>query len=215
MYSRCSHCNAWQSVTVAQLRLGRGLLVCSSCAEHFDALASLCDEAEANIEIFDSALDGLLSMSRAKTSGGVWKTALVLGFSILFLQIWYFEGKKLLTQPNLRGFLSEVCDHFHCQLPLYKNPASCIVLQSDLHSGSDGGMRLSAAIINKSPWPQAYPALKMILLDLNGQALAQRVFSPYEYAHADVLPVDEAEEISMTIVPPGGVKIGGYTIALL
>jgi hypothetical protein len=202
-------------VTAAQLRLGRGLLVCANCAEYFDALASLSDEAEAKVEIIDSALDGLLPVSGTKTSGGIWKTALVLSFLILLLQMWYFEGHKLLTQPNLRSFLIAVCDQLHCQLPPYSNPETCVVVQSDLLSRSDDSMRLSAAIINKSAWPQAHPALNLILLDLNGHAVAQRVFSPHEYAHADVLAVDEVEEISMTIVPPGGVKIGGYTIALL
>ncbi len=215
MYSCCSHCNTWQLVTAAQLRLGRGLLVCSNCAEYFDALVSLSDEAEAEVEIFNSAFEGLLPVSGAKTSGGVWKTAFVLSFSILLLQIWCFEDHKLLTQPNLRRFLISVCDHLHCQLPPYKNLEDCVVLQSDLRSLSNDSMRLSAAIINKSAWPQAHPALNLILLDLNGHAVAQRVFLPHDYAHADVLPVDEAEEISMTIVPPGGVKIGGYTIALL
>jgi predicted Zn finger-like uncharacterized protein len=215
MHSRCSHCNSWQLVTAAQLRLGRGLLVCSTCAEYFDALVSLSDEAEGEVEIVESGLDGLLSESGAKSFGGIWKTTLVLGFLILLLQIWYFESPKLLIQPNLRSFLVAVCEHLHCQVPHYKNPASCMVLQSDLSNGSDGGLRFSAAIINKSAWPQPYPALNLILLDLNGHPIAQRVFSPHEYAHAGALPIDEAEEISMIIVPPGGVKIGGYTIALL
>ena len=90
-----------------------------------------------------------------------------------------------------------------------------MVLQSELTNSSDDSIKLSAAIVNKSALPQAFPELNLILLDLNGHAVAQRVFSSHEYAHTDVLPVEEVGEISMTIVPPSGVKIGGYTIALL
>ena len=202
-------------MTVAQLRLGRGLLVCANCAEYFDALAALSEEIEDELKLIDKALDVSLPLSGAKASGAVWPAALLLGLAMLMLQIGYFEGHKLLLQQQLRTLASSVCDYLHCQLPPYKNLESCIVLQSALDNNADDSLRLSAAIINTAAWSQTFPAINLILEDLNGHAVAQRVFSPQEYAHAEALPVNEAEEISMSIVPPVGVKIGGYTIALL
>lgn len=49
------------------------------------------------------------------------------------------------------------------------------------HPARKDALRLSATLVNKASRPQPYPGLEVILLDLDGQALASRQFTPSEY----------------------------------
>jgi predicted Zn finger-like uncharacterized protein len=215
MFSQCTHCKTWQAVTAAQLRHGRGLLVCSNCAEYFDALATISEVIEAEPDKSVESFEDSLPLSLTKSPKAVWSYALLLNLVVLFGQIGYFEGQKFLLQPQVRSVLLSVCSFLHCDIPPFKDLQNCLVLQSDLRDEADNRLRVSVALINKAALPQSFPAINLILKDLNGNAVAQRVFLPHEYQHAASLQVDEVEEISLSVVPPVGVKIGGYSIALL
>ena len=49
------------------------------------------------------------------------------------------------------------------------------------HPTQTDALRLSATIVNRASQSQAYPELEVILLDVNGQTLARRLFKPSEY----------------------------------
>lgn len=215
MYSRCSHCQAQQQVTAEQLRRSRGLLNCSACGKRFDALASLSEQLDAQLQA-ENTVDFLPDLATRKPATGVWGIACALMGVAFIAQIIYFEGNALNRQPQLRVGLQAICDRLNCRLPVYKNIDEWSVSHSDFRKLSDKNYILSAAITNQAAFPQAYPGLKLVLLNFSGQAIAERVFSGHHYASAAVLPANETAEINLSVVaPPGLAQIGGYTLSLL
>ncbi|MGZ4959720.1 MAG: zinc-ribbon and DUF3426 domain-containing protein [Methylomonas sp.] len=215
MYSRCSHCQAQQQVTAEQLRRSRGLLSCSACGKRFDALASLSEQVDAQLQAENTA-DFLPDLTERKPASGVWVAASALMAVAFLAQIVYFEGDALNRQPQLHAGLQAVCERLKCRLPAYKNIDEWSVSHSDFRKLSDKNYILSAAITNQAVFPQAYPDLKLVLLNFSGQAIAQRVFSGQQYGSAAVLPANETAEIKLSVVaPPGLAQIGGYTFSLL
>ena len=216
MYSRCSHCQALHTVNVVQLRSGRGLLVCAACGQRFDALVSLSDQADDKFPDAAAADDLLPGVTLNKPKKGGWRLAAILSFLMLCAQILYFEGEVFLRQPDLRSGLELICNRLKCRLPAYRNLNEWAVSHGDLQAAADKHYVFSAAITNQAAFPQAYPDIKLILLDFNGQAVAERIFSGQEYSSDASLAANETAEISLSIVAPySGGKIGGYTLTLL
>ncbi len=215
MYSRCSHCQALQTISAEKLRSGRGLLICSNCGKPYDALLSLSDHAETEIALENTAdfVPGGLEKS-AET--GIWWLGSFLSVGVLIAQICYFEGDAIIRQPDLRAGLSAVCDLIKCQLPTYKNLDEWSVSESDLRSLSAGKYVFSAIITNQAAFSQACPDLKLVLQNFNGQAVAERIFSAQQYSAVSSLASNESAGISLTIVAPSeAARIGGYSFALL
>jgi predicted Zn finger-like uncharacterized protein len=215
MYSRCPHCQTQQTISAEQLRISRGLLTCSACGKRFDALASLSERADAEFQEVSDA--DLLSNPHGKRAHrAVWRIGALLSLLLLLAQVAYFKGDAISRQPLLRFGWQAICDHLGCRLPMYKNLDEWTVSHSDLRSLSDQNYVFSAAITNQAAFPQNCPDLKLVLLNLSGQAIAERIFSGRQYSTATSLAANETAEIKLTVVaPPGPAKIGGYTLALL
>lgn len=215
MFSRCPHCQTQQPVSAEQLRTSRGLLACSACDERFDALVSLSELADEEFKQENTA-EFLPNPPRKPTPKVFWKVGSALASLVLVVQILYFEGDNLVRQPRLRVGLLAICERLGCRLPEYKNLAEWAVSHSDFQTISDKRYVFSAAITNQAAFPQACPAIKLVLRDFAGEVVAERVFSGREYATVDLLAANETTEISLAIATPPGVgKIGGYTFTLL
>jgi len=215
MFSRCSHCHATQELNAEQLRTGRGLLQCSACGLRFDALPALSETRDE--ELTEPAASDFLPTSVGKTvSAGVWRFACLLSVLVLLVQFFYFEGGTLSRQPQLRAGLLFVCKRLGCQAPAYRNLDEWSVSHSDLRNISETAYVFSAALSNQASFPQVCPDLKLVLLNINGQAVAEGVFSGKQYATAALLGANETARVSLNIVAPAHLgKYGGYTLALL
>ena len=215
MYSRCLHCQAQQEISVEQLRNSRGLITCTSCGQRFDALASLSDRADAEFQE-EAEADFLPGLPGNESASTVWGRGSVLLGLVLFAQILYFEGGGLIRQPQIRIGLQAICERLSCRLPEYKNLDEWTISHGDLRAISDKSYIFSAAITNQAGFPQACPDLKLVLLNFNGQAVAERIFSGWQYSPVASLAANETSQISLTVVSPSELgKIGGYTFALL
>lgn len=215
MYSRCSHCQTQQTISTEQLRRSRGLLTCSACGKRFDALASLSDQADAELRE-EKAGDFLRDSTGKGLKTAVWRLGSVLAVLVLLGQVLYFEGGALIRRPLLRAGLQSICDRLACRLPPYKNLEEWTVSHGDLRLMPDKNYVFSAAITNQAAFPQACPDLKLVLLNFNGQAIAERIFTGRQYSAAASLATNETAEIRLTVIaPPEPAKIGGYTFALL
>lgn len=215
VYSRCSHCQSQLQVSAEQLRQSRGLLKCSNCGKRFDALTSLSEQAETvihernQVDIFEN------SGGRRPHFFGWGLGSALLGLTLL-AQLVYFEGDWLTRQPNLRAGWQAFCDKLHCRLPDYQIIAEWTLSHSDFRQVASRRYEFSAALTNQAEFSQRFPDLKLVLRDLRGQAVAERIFSGWQYTVTDTLPADETAEIRLTVVAPPGVdEIGGYSFALI
>jgi hypothetical protein len=102
-------------------------------------------------------------------------------------------------------------------LPAYQNPDE-LNLVGSLNPTPDHHYQLQAAISNQAAFTQAYPGVKLTLLDYNGKPFAARVFRPQEYlpvtSRASVIKPDETTEISLKIAAPKS-AIGGSSFELI
>lgn len=152
------------------------------------------------------------------SSAKIWRYALLAGIVLLSVQIYYFEHDRLVQNKTVRPVLEKVCQILFCQLPPYRNLSELTIVHGSFKPISENNYQLETVFTNHSPFPQAYPAIKLGLLKFNGDIIASRIFYPKDYLPENfeehLIPSNEMVEISLEIVPPE-TKIGGYTIDLL
>lgn len=217
MYTACPDCQKIHRLTLQQLRANRGMMRCTHCSVLFDALASISESAA--IGPAEQKLPGHLPWDAKKTPGNAyWGTGLLIGLTLLIAQIVYFEGHALSQNPTLRPHLEEICQFLNCGLPAYKNPEDFSVLHGSFAPLPNHNYAFRAIIVNQAVFPQAYPAIKLTLLDYNEKPFAHRIFQPQDYLSeamgATAMAPDATAEIRLTIAAPA-TKVGGYTFKLI
>lgn len=215
MFSRCSHCQVLQTISVEQLRDSRGLLACDACGKHFDALATLTEHQDEELPNRSTG-DFLSGAAHGKTyPKKTWIAGSFLGTTLLFTQLFLFNG-QLLQQPGIRSTLETLCRHLNCRLPYYKNLAEWSLSHSEFHAVAGNKYVLTAAITNQAAYTQACPDIKLVMLNFNGQAIAERIFTAQQYTTVASLPANETLQIKLAVMPPPEASAyGGYTLNLL
>lgn len=216
MFTRCTQCQTLHTLTLEQLRAGRGMLQCRHCAAQFDALTHLAETETLAGENTVAAPD--LPWDQNKRSEKVyWHVGASLCALLFVAQIVYFEGYGFTQKPAIRPVLAAWCEWLACRLPVYKNPDELNLIGSFTPT-PEHYYELRAALSNKAAFPQAYPNLKLILLNYNGDPFAVRIFQPQEYLpeplQATELKPDATTEISLKIAAPQA-AIGGSSFELL
>ena len=217
MYTQCPECQTIQSLTLEQLRAGRGMLRCSHCSAMFDALERISETKEINHS--ENLSSTRLPWDKVSMSGNAyWRTGLVIGLLLLIGQIVYFEGYAFTQNPAARPALAKLCQLINCQLPVYKNLDEFTLLHSSFTPLPDQNYVLGVVISNQANFSQTYPSIKLTLLDYSGNAFAHRVFQPRDYLPEDsvatVMDADAITEISLKIAAPK-TKVGGSTFDLI
>lgn len=110
-----------------------------------------------------------------------------LGGSLLALcllaQVGYAERAPLLNNTQIRSWLDRICNVLGCTLPLQHDPSRLELLSRDIrpHPSVPGALIISATLRNDADFPQAFPAVEIILSDLDENRVAMRRFLPREY----------------------------------
>jgi len=216
MFTRCTQCQAIHPLTLEQLRVGRGILQCRHCATQFDALTHISDTETLADE--HKAPDSGLPWDRSKRAGRIyWSAGAGLCFLSLIVQFIYFEGYGLTQKPGIRSVLTVLCDRIPCHLPAYKNPDELNLIGS-FSPTAEHYYKLHAAISNEAAFSQAYPNIRLTLLNYNGEPFAARIFQPQDYLpetlRATSLEPDATTEVSLKIAAPKS-AVGGSSFELL
>ena len=214
MFTRCPNCRQQRSLTAEQLRVSRAIVFCRRCSIKFDALELLSDTA--SDEVGDIPLATVLPWERQRRSP-YWKLGLAIGIVLLLAQIVYFEGNALTQNTRLRPGLATLCRDLGCRLPDYKNPDELIVRGTLTPSGQH--YVVTGLINNQAAFAQAYPDIKLTLLDYSGNPFAHRVFQPRDYAASitaakPVINAGATLAIHLDIAATQN-PIGGYTFDIL
>lgn len=123
----------------------------------------------------------------AENGGGwgiaAWALANIALIAVLLGQYAYFNREELAQYPELRPWLTQLCDTFGCDVPLQKDPGRISlanrVVQS--HPGHEHALLIDATLVNEAAFVQAYPQVELRFSDLNNQLVAGRRFRPAEY----------------------------------
>lgn len=136
---------------------------------------------------------------------------------LLLIQVYSFEGKRLAQIPQVRPALENLCAVFGCTLSPFRDPDRLQILDRTLNMAANAksGFEFSLVFANQADLPQAFPKLKLVLDELDGKPVAERVFEPIEYLadwqEGALMPVGKLFEVRLAIAKPSR-EVGGFTI---
>ena len=103
-----------------------------------------------------------------------------IGLAIFFLgQISYWQNLDLLP----RSWVNSFCNVAGCGENNQRDLSALKLLNRNIysHPNVDDALMITASFVNQNPVAQDYPLLEITLLDTQGQIVAVRRFSPYDY----------------------------------
>jgi hypothetical protein len=199
MWQCCSQCKSDYAV---DFESGGDVNFCPACVKKQQELATI----PAN---FFSKPSG--------TASRWWTVGFVAGMLLLLTQIYFIEREKLAQDPEQREWLEKICLRLPCGLSVYKNLDEIEILHGDFQLNGNSHYVFQTVISNQASFAQAYPRIKLVLLDFTGEAFAERIFYPAEYLNltsSQLLAASQTVEVSLNIAIPQQ-KIGGYTFELI
>jgi hypothetical protein len=145
------------------------------------------------------------------TRGPRWPGRLaVLGLAALLgVQLLLAQRQALAGSERWRPLLAGTCTVLGCELPPWHQPSAYTMLARSVQPATRPGvLAVTASFRNDARWPQPWPALSLSLSDVRGQTVAQRTFTPAEYAGADAaataaLAPGQSASVQFDVVEPG------------
>lgn len=148
-------------------------------ASHEEHVAPDWEQTDAN-----SSAD-LFGDEPVKKSWGAWGWGSLLLVLVLIGQIAFANRTKLtMVKPEIRPHLEYYCALIGCQVPYPQDIRQLGIESSDLQKNPARQPEVTtmrAIISNHAHFPQAFPALQLLLLDAQGQVIASRIFTAAEY----------------------------------
>lgn len=124
--------------------------------------------------------------ARPESGPLIWLACGMLLVSLLAL-ILLAGRHTLAAHAGTRPLAEKACNVLGCTLPPWQDASAFRMLEHNVraHPDAPAVLRVVAGFRNEAPWPQRWPRLRLTLADANGQALAERAFTPEEYLPAD------------------------------
>lgn len=149
----------------------------------------------------------------------LWTLVVLALVGALVAQVTWFQFDRLSSIPELRPFYEKGCDIAGCELkPLIDVDAiqsRKLVVRTNPENRSQ--LVVDAVIINRAAFEQPFPAIALTFSNLNGDVVAQSVFTPEEYLagegkEMEAMPTDTPVRILINIRDPGRDAVN-YNIA--
>ncbi|TDX99592.1 uncharacterized protein DUF3426 [Thiohalophilus thiocyanatoxydans] len=140
------------------------------------------------------------------------------GGLLILLLLVVLAGQLLLFRPldvyrllpQSKPYLEQLCQQLPCRFETYRDPEQIRLLNRDVrtHPEQADALLITAALVNKADYQQAYPDLRVTLFDLSGNRSAQRRFTPTDYLGERYSPFMLMEpgtplHITLEVVDPG------------
>ena len=152
-------------------------------ADSSDAM-DLPSPSDSNQEEIASSDDLFDAEEPSKQSWRMWVVNVLL-LLLLIGQITYTHRTELtIIAPGFRPYLERYCALIACNVPYPQDIKQLGIETSDLQKNlvrQPEVTTLSAVIRNHAPFPQAWPALELSLLDADDQLIASRIFTAQDY----------------------------------
>ena len=140
-----------------------------------------------------------------------WRWLALLGGVLLLLvaQVLYFQVDRWSSVPAIRPVYTGLCYVLGCTVPLYRDAKAMrsenVVVRP--HPERGDVLLIDAQVINKAPYPQAFPLLQIDLLDRSGQIISSRVFEADDYRTGELatmpdVPPNRPLQISVEVYRP-------------
>ncbi|MBS3803489.1 MAG: zinc-ribbon domain-containing protein [Oleiphilaceae bacterium] len=140
----------------------------------------------------------------------LWTLVVVALLGLLIAQVAYFQFDRLSSIPELRIFYEKACELAGCELePLVaidQIESRKLVVKTDPNDRQS--LIVDAVIVNKADFEQPFPAIGLTFSNLNGDVVAQSLFTPEEYLsnkalELSAMPPETPIQIRIRIRDPG------------
>lgn len=131
------------------------------------------------------------------------------GALFVLAQALYFKAQEWASIPSVRPVYEGLCWALGCTVPMYRDPAAMrgtnVVLRA--HPERPDLLLVDAQIVNSAPWGQAFPDIRLDLLDASGNIVSSRVFEPSEYRGGELatmpdVPPNRPLQVSLEVYRP-------------
>lgn len=112
-----------------------------------------------------------------------WALGCIVLALMLAAQLAWVERAALVRNPQTRPWVSQICSHLNCRLPLIQDLPDLELVSRDIRPdpGSPGALVITATVRNDAAFRQPWPVVAVALSDLDGNPVAMRRFRPIEY----------------------------------
>lgn len=155
--------------------------------------------AESSGQLFDQA-------SSNRQPWGWWAVANGFALLLLIAQMAYsYRTELTILVPESRPHWERYCALMGCEVPYPQSIKQLGIETSDLEknlSRQPEVTSVSAVIRNYARFPQALPALQLVLLDAQDHIIASRIFTPQDYfPESDTAPqfIEPQQEIEIRL----------------
>ncbi len=140
----------------------------------------------------------------------LWSLIVLALIGVLVAQVTWFQFDRLSAIPELRPFYEKGCELAGCELKPLVNVDAIqsrkLVVRTDPENR--GQLLVDAVIINRADFGQPFPAIALTFSNLNGDVVAQSLFTPDEYLAGEAreledMPTDTPVRIAISIRDPG------------
>lgn len=148
--------------------------------------------------------------------------SVLLGLILIAQAVYFYRGEIAARHPLARHWLNEACAEVGCLVQLPQRPKSVLIEASDLQvvdPARPGRIQLTATLRNHAGHDVAYPALDLVLTNVNDHTLVRRIFLPAEYLGAQRDPragiAANAELTVRLAMEIGNLGAAGFRLAVL
>lgn len=140
----------------------------------------------------------------------LWGTGAFVALLGAIGQFGWINFDALNREPPYRDAYKIACNYLSCSLPpqidLSKLKASNLVVRS--HPDAQKALVVDMVLLNTAGFEQDFPDIQLTFSDIQGRAIASRIFEPSEYlagelAGAKRMPTQRPIHLSLDIVDPG------------
>lgn len=149
----------------------------------------------------------------------LWTLVVLTLTGVLVAQVTWFQFDRLSSIPELRPFYEQGCEIAGCELKPLVNVEAIQSRKLVVRTNPDNRSQLvvDAVIINRAAFEQPFPAIALTFSNLNGDVVAQSIFTPDEYLagegrEMEAMPSDTPVRIVINIRDPGRDAVN-YNIA--
>lgn len=149
----------------------------------------------------------------------LWTLVVLALIGVLVAQVTWFQFDRLSSIPELRPFYEQGCEIVGCELKPLVDVSAIQSRKLVVRTNPENRNQLvvDAVIINRAAFEQPFPAIALTFSNLNGDVVAQSVFTPDEYLagegkELEAMPTDTPVRIVINIRDPGRDAVN-YNIA--
>ena len=207
METTCQHCQSRFRVVEKQLHAAGGKVQCGECGKIFDAMPSLknhggglpadfhfpssanadnSSEAKTELSLHEAMYGDRHSMF-FNFSPLLWLIGILLLSGLGIAQTVYYQRYALIEKPKYQKQVLSLCEIVPCNESQFSSTQQIKLLERNVftHPVQASALMVTGSFVNQAIFEQKLPDLLVSLFDIQGNLIANRLFTPDEYLQTD------------------------------